>query len=840
MNSLLQFMGQYKAQSGDMTTNASLPPMPGKWSIPMEDNVYNEFLNLYSQAIIQNEVLHLTEIHSVFGPIVIDLDFKYDVSIGLERKYTIDTIKSIIQCYNDQIHHYFDIDNDSINAYVMEKESPTKVDNNTIKDGFHIVYPHIVSKPDVQYIIRQNVIQELQLRNSFSEIPHKNSIEDILDEAVIKRSGWMLYGSRKSVQSPYLLTKIYNFSLDEIDLPIDTCEIVKLLSIRNKTQTTQLKVEINQPVPAPPNPVVIINQEFNNGEDTNYAKELVAILSNERADNYISWIETGVCLYNIGKDELYETWLNFSKRSEKFKDGECEPKWESFSNYSGTKLTIRSLNLWARLDNNEEYEKINRKHVSNFLRANLDCQHNDVATLMKLKYQYQYVCSDLKFNCWYEYKNHRWIEIPKAKELREKISTEIALDYYNLSGSYKKLHMEDPENKELEEKITICKKLSSLVKDRRFKENVMKECEDMFNNRLFETFLDSNKHLLAFNNGIYDLQKMEFRNGCPDDYISFCTHIEYMEWGKIQNTTQARELKDFLSKILPQADVRKYVLKLISSFLSGTTGEQKFHIWTGSGANGKSKLVDLIELAMGDYTSTLPITVLTRRRGTGASPEVAETKGKRFVHFQEPEKEDKIQVGYMKELTGGDKINTRKLYKSPIEFRPQFKTILCCNDLPEIPSNDGGTWRRIRVVDFPSKFVDEPTQPNEYKADHSIPEKLKAWAPSFMSLLVEMYSKYLKEGLKEPESVIKYTKDYQRRSDVYMDYIEENIMQTDDENDTLTLTSMFNNFKTWHMDSYNEKPNRNAFKEYMEKKFGPCHRRHGWKKIKFADGGDQQ
>ena len=116
---------------------------------------------------------------------------------------------------------------------------------------------------------------------------------------------------------------------------------------------------------------------------------------------------------------------------------------------------------------------------------------------------------------------------------------------------------------------------------------------------------------------------------------------------------------------------------------------------------------------------------------------------------------------------------------------------------------------------------------------------MKLWAPYFMSLLIEMYSKYLKEGLKEPESVLKYTKEYQRRSDVYLDYIEENIVCTENDNDTLTFMSLFNNFKIWHMDSYNEKPNKLAFKEYMEHKFGACHRRYGWKKMSFVSCEDE-
>tara|TARA_B110000977_G_scaffold201886_1_gene299809 strand:+ start:14533 stop:17073 length:2541 start_codon:yes stop_codon:yes gene_type:complete len=834
MNALDEFLGQYKAQQGEITTNASLPPKPGKWSIPCEDNIYEEFLQLYARAIDEGAHLHLTELHRISGPIVVDLDFKYDDVHGTTRKYNLDTIKAFIQFYTDQIKIYFDVPESSIVAYVMEKDAPTR-DGNLVKDGFHIVYPYIVSKTDVQYIIRENVIQNIVNNDIFSNIPYKNTMEDIIDEAVIKRSGWMLYGSHKQNQSPYELTYIYDHTLEALPLPANKSEIVSLLSIRNKTVNTNLKFEIARPVSTPMLPQVVINSEFDINDDITYAKELTELLSTQRAGNYTTWIDTGVCLYNISKT-LCDTWITFSKKSKKFKTGECERKWESFDDYNGIKLTVRSLNLWARLDDMEGYEKVNKKYVTNFLRSNLDCEHNDVATLMHIKYQYQFVCSDLKFNNWYEFKSNRWIEMPKAKELRDKISTEIYQDYANMSAVYKKMHMEDPENKDLDDKIKICKTLLNKVKNRPFKKMVMEECEDLFNNRDFEIVLDSNKYLICFTNGVYDLKKLEFRNGCPDDYISFCTKNDYTPWSTLQNTQHARELKDFLSKILPQPDVRKYVLKLISSFLSGNTGEQKFHIWTGDGSNGKSKLVDLIEDALGDYTSKLPITVLTRKRGTGASPEVAETKGKRFVSFQEPEREDKIQVGYMKELTGGDKINTRKLYKSPIEFRPQFKTLLCCNDLPEIPSNDGGTWRRIRVVDFPSKFVDEPTGPNEYKKDTEIPEKLKTWAPYFVSLLIEMYAKFTKEGLKEPESVIKYTKEYQRRSDVYLDYIEENIVETTDESDIISFSSLFNHFKQWHIEYYNEKPNKVMFKTYMERKYGKCIKRpERWKKIKFQE-----
>ncbi len=65
-------------------------------------------------------------------------------------------------------------------------------------------------------------------------------------------------------------------------------------------------------------------------------------------------------------------------------------------------------------------------------------------------------------------------------------------------------------------------------------------------------------------------------------------------------------------------------------------------------------------MGFGDYCCTLPVSLITQKRGRaeGATPALAQTKGKRFACFQEPEGDESINVGLMKELSGGDTLGT--------------------------------------------------------------------------------------------------------------------------------------------------------------------------------------
>ena len=67
------------------------------------------------------------------------------------------------------------------------------------------------------------------------------------------------------------------------------------------------------------------------------------------------------------------------------------------------------------------------------------------------------------------------------------------------------------------------------------------------------------------------------------------------------------------------------------------------------------------------------------------------------------------------------------------------------NTLFDIKSKDDGTWRRIRVCDFHSKFTENPYEdfpkenyPYQFKIDKKLTEKFNEWAPIFASMLIDL------------------------------------------------------------------------------------------------------
>jgi P4 family phage/plasmid primase-like protien len=308
---------------------------------------------------------------------------------------------------------------------------------------------------------------------------------------------------------------------------------------------------------------------------------------------------------------------------------------------------------------------------------------------------------------------------------------------------------------------------------------------------------------------------MEFRNGETTDYITLTTEIDY-----VIPKYYFDELHSFIKSILPNEKVKNYLMKVIATCLNGQTNDEKMYFLIGSGSNGKSKLIELIKLAFGNYYFTLPTTMLTQSKLSidKANPVLTLGCNKRLGVFNEPNKKEEINIGTLKELTGGDMITTRQLYGHVIEYKPQFKLFLLCNYLPKIDADDDGTWRRVRVITFESKFVTNPTEENEYKINKNLSDELPKWTGLFMYELINIYYvKYLKDGLTEPDAVLMHTTDYQKENDYVLNFSE--LFIEKDSNSIIKWMDLRNKYTEWFIQEYGVlNINKKNIKEQFEQK----------------------
>jgi len=577
--------------------------------------------------------------------------------------------------------------------------------------------------------------------------------------------------------------------------------------------------------------------------------------------SYTNWIRVGMALHNTAP-ELFLTWLKFSCQENcrdtlKGADGkfdwrmvpELYEKWNNFSASDGPALTYRSIVYWSKNDARDKYEAIRKETNDFFIEQTIQtATEYDLAAVLHNMYKEQFVCVSITNKVWYEYKNHRWHEIDCGNTLRLALSREMHQIYFDKTCEItNKAHaIGDPGDPAREKLMKISQKITdicTMLKKTQSKQNIMREAADLFYDKDFMNKIDRNEYLLCFKNGVVDFKQKIFRKGQPDDYLSKCTNIDYVPYNTIKTGPISQEINDFMQQLFPIKELETYMWAHLASCLIGININQTFHVYKGSGRNGKSALTSLMSKAMGTYKGTVPITLITsKRNGIGStSSEVAQLDGVRYAVMQEPSKGDKINEGTMKELTGGtDPIQARALFKNTITFVPQFKLVVCTNTDFEDTSNDDGTWRRMRYIDFMSKFLDQPYKdeikfprnecPYQFPLDKKLEERFASWAPVFMSMLVQL--SYENQGVvTDCQSVLANSEKHREGQDYFTGFAKDKIRAK--EGQTVRRTTAYDEFKKWYQVNYGKDiPKGKELNEFMNKRFG-MYTTAGWRNIEI-------
>ncbi len=887
MSAFQDFLRSRITKDKDLITHTRIPDknaadkFGGAFHIPESD--LSEFYRLYHNEVFVNQKLeHLTEKQLEIGPLAIDLDFRYKEK---ERAYTnesiIDFIEMVIYLLTDMFNIY-----DNFQIYIFEKKN-INAKPDLIKDGIHFIFGVSMDKISKELLRNTLLSKMDSIWFDLKDKLTNTSWESVLDAGVMKaNTNWQLIGSRKPNHEPYILTKIYScnqdsdndFELEYMDGSLfDIKNNIGLLSvqyqghpvikikdsfqdeydkIKNKSSSipNKKKLKIVNAV----NDDIINHGDIRNMNTLQKALQQVIGKDSENSidfklkeihdytmclpepyfgqGSFDKWIRVGWALRNTDF-RMFPTWMLFSSQSPSFSFDQVSyyyTQWCSWNHKNDECLTSRSIMYWAKNENPEEYKRIKDSSIDYYVNESIrSATEYDIAVVLHQWYKDLYVCVSIKNNIWYEYNNQRWIESDSGISLREHISS-----VKGIFGIYtQKLHVlrvehntmdveAEPERANiLKNKITRLSAICIDLKKTTFKNNVMREARDLFYIRDFISLLDSKNHILCFTNGVIDFNERRFRQGLPEDYTSKCTNIPYVKHDPVKDKEIIEEILCFMEQLFPVQELRHYMWDHAASVLLGKNTNQTFNIYTGAGRNGKSKFVELMSKILGEYKGTVPVTLITQKRNSigSTSSEIVQLMGTRYAVMQEPSVGDQINEGIMKEITGGDPIQGRALFKDTVTFIPQFKLVVCTNTLFDIKSNDDGTWRRIRVCDFMSLFTETPVEgdeskPYQFKVDKNIDIKFEQWKTVFMSMLIERAYKTGGDVI-DCKLVMAKSNNYRMNQDHYAEFIKTHIKK--DPEGIVKEKDIYEQFKDWWALHEGRKvPKGKELFDYITKQFG--------------------
>lgn len=858
----------------NVSTHVSMINPKGKFTLSRRD--YSMFWDSYCNSIINGKVLGIAEQMSIYMPILSDIDIKIENNDSLDDKehlYNKTHVTQLVKIYQDILKKILvNVSEKHLLCVVLEKpiyyiETGDKV---YAKNGFHLHFPNIfIRKTEMsQYLVPRvkKIVNDIQL---FSDIGFEDSAK-LIDDA-ITNVPWLLYGSRKNTDmEPYTVSYVIDSNGEERSIK-DGLSDFKLTDFGGKP------IEINRNIVVEKLPMILsvihigrtvyklkesitaveqqrsrvrqrtMTSEHNKisvEEALRESKKLLPLLSDERADNHYDWMTIGWVLYNIGEgsSDALELWLEFSQRCpSKYDENNCVYEWERMrkGNY-----TIGTLKDFANKDSPEQYKKYKNEKAKEKVRESLEGSHNDVAKVLLTMYGDVFTCASMVNKTWYQFRDHIWEEMEEGIELRKKISTEIVgLFEEQLNEIWGKINasQDEAERSYLQSRLKHTQKMISNLKSSPYKNNVMKECMELFYNPRFKHNLNQNPKLIAFKNGVYDLQINEFRDGRIEDFISKTLPIEYKEYNIIDNEVQ--DVLDFLEKVFPDKSIRTYFLNIYSDIFVGGNNQKKIFMWTGEGDNGKSITQKFFEMMLGQLSIKFNTQYFTGKKVSSgaANPELVRAAPPvRHATMEEPDADEQLNIGELKKLTGGDSYWARDLFekgKATREVFPMFMLTFICNKLPKLKYSDKATWNRIRVIPFESTFVDDGDCPETHEEQmeekrfpmdkefsHKIPNMVSAFAWYLLS-----WRQTNKNFKYEPEKVKEATAIYRKHNDIYRQFVEEKLVKSRDS--FITLSEIYIYFKEWFKEGCPNMtiPIKNEVKEYFERLWGTALKGNKWK-----------
>ena len=606
--------------------------------------------------------------------------------------------------------------------------------------------------------------------------------------------------------------------------------------------------------------------------------QLLPLISINRLNNPSYTMIIGKAIYNVTNRTFIEEataeglnlWKDTAKRGKGMTIEECDRHYYSFR--SNNPYTFKTLAAMAMADSPAEYNTWHSEFIRPFIESATSCRHNLVARALYWAYFTNFICSDIEKSKWHRYDGTKWVRMDGACHLRVRMSGHFCrlIEGLRTSLSRRVEQLDDvsERNKTERERLNLvigkCTNLCGKLMDTGFKSSVIRECMEFFHEPNFDVFKDSLRHLTAVRNGVLDAgpRMCQFRPGLPEEYLTMTSNTYYPSDGSWNHEKVKRVMKwliqcyaQVVQVQYPDGTVKQmydlknteevvdYNLKLRASGLQGRNAHKLLLVLTGFGNNSKSMLKKIHKYIFGQYCRDLDIGAIngSGKSGGGPNPALAMLNRVKEAWISEPNTEEVLMDGLMKLLTGGDSFFARLLNENGGDIEATCMVYLMCNKIPGItPSR--AMKNRMRIIEHPGSWCsDAPQDENEqlnqrkYPDDPHFEDSLESLAPYFLWILVEKFSDYRRDGIKQPQIVTEATERFWAENDMYAIFIREYLQLAVvpgsktpehpgiiDYNCTVSKSDLFEAFKSFYMNAYPNTniPQRSSLVYEMEQRIG--------------------
>lgn len=158
-------------------------------------------------------------------------------------------------------------------------------------------------------------------------------------------------------------------------------------------------------------------------------------------------------------------------------------------------------------------------------------------------------------------------------------------------------------------------------------------------------------------------------------------------------------------------------------------------------------------------------------------------------------KETALNAPFLKLITGNDRITSRQVHCKNFSYNPLFTPFIQTNTAPTIKKIDNGIMRRIKMINFPISFVDNPVGKYQKLRDSNLKIHLETveYAREYLLLLLDMVNSNRDiNAIRMPKRVEEQTKEYFDDNNITIDFIKRFVRYSERDTKCIDMFASYN------------------------------------------------